>query len=104
MIRESEIERFVCQRCEELGWLSWKFTSPGLRGVPDRIIITTQGCIWFLEFKAPGQRCTNVQMQRGKELRERHHVVLVIANMATAEATMTRLMHHDERARNALRA
>jgi hypothetical protein len=59
-IRESHIERTVCVWAKNDGWLIFKFSSPSLRGVPDRMFIK-DGLIVFIEFKAPSKKPTPLQ-------------------------------------------
>ena len=60
-MRESAIEKAVSQYAKKLGVLSYKFSSPGNRGVPDRIFIG-KGIVLFVEFKAPGKAPTKLQL------------------------------------------
>lgn len=57
-MRESHIEKKVCEYAQANGWLSFKFT--GHKGVPDRIFIK-DGKTLFIEFKAPGALPTALQ-------------------------------------------
>ena len=59
-IRESHIERAVCVWAKADGWLVFKFSSPSLRGVPDRMFIK-DGLTVFIEFKAPHKKPTPLQ-------------------------------------------
>jgi hypothetical protein len=47
---ESKIEFEVCKYARSRGVLAYKFTSPGKRGVPDRIFLYRQR-VMFIEFK-----------------------------------------------------
>lgn len=60
VIRESHIEKAVCVWAKNDGWLIFKFSSPSLRGVPDRMFIK-DGLIVFIEFKAPNKKPTPLQ-------------------------------------------
>jgi Holliday junction resolvase len=60
MLRESTIERSVCDIAKRHKWLTYKFISPATRGVPDRIFIKG-GRVVFIEFKAPGKKPTKLQ-------------------------------------------
>lgn len=55
MGRESELETKLTQYCQEIGALTYKFRSVGIRGVPDRVIIY-RGKVMFIELKAPGKK------------------------------------------------
>ena len=59
---ESQIERQVIDLCRVHHLLTYKFTSPAYRGVPDRIIIGG-GKVLFLELKQLGKQPTALQMR-----------------------------------------
>lgn len=59
---EKAIEHYLYTQCKKRGWLCEKFTSPGRRSVPDRII-TAPGFIGFVECKAPGKVATELQLR-----------------------------------------
>ena len=50
---EREIENHFVWTVERLGGKSWKFTSPGRKGVSDRIACLPDGSTWFVELKRP---------------------------------------------------
>lgn len=54
-----------------LGLLTYKFSSPGHKGVPDRMFINSNGVAAFLELKAPGRRPTRLQMREINRLKVR---------------------------------
>lgn len=58
---EKDIETYLYNECLKRGWLCEKFTSPGRRSVPDRIITAPGPVIFFVECKAPGKVATNLQ-------------------------------------------
>lgn len=58
---ERNIERIVTKYALNQGFLSYKFTSPNNRGVPDRIFISPKGQIIFVEFKQKGKWLTRLQ-------------------------------------------
>jgi len=69
---ETTLEEKVCDYAEKTyGMLAWKFTSPGLRGVPDRIFVNREGLVVFIEFKKPGEMPDAQQARRIEELIER---------------------------------
>jgi len=59
-VRESTLEARCRKRAAALGWRLPKWVSPGNNGVPDRILLA-DGCLVFIEFKAPGKRPTPLQ-------------------------------------------
>ena len=58
---ERDIERIVTKHAKDNEFLSYKFTSPNNRGVPDRIYISPTGHTIFIEFKQKGKRLTKLQ-------------------------------------------
>lgn len=50
---EGIIENYLGKLCKQYDVLYYKFTSPGVRGVPDRMLIG-QGKVLFVELKRPG--------------------------------------------------
>ena len=73
---ESKIERRVCEYAKSLGWLTYKFVSPGNKAVPDRIFLRG-GWTFFIEFKAPGKEPTELQLRAHRKIRESGHLVFV---------------------------
>lgn len=55
-MKEKKIEAYFCKRVREAGGLTRKFVSPGVRGVPDRIVGFPKGVFAFVELKAPGEK------------------------------------------------
>ena len=67
---EKDIEKKIGDFAKKQGGLYYKFTSPARRAVPDRMIITPQGVIGFLEIKAKGKKPTPLQQLEIKRLQE----------------------------------
>ena len=53
---EKSIENVLRQAVEDDGGLCLKWTCPGHRGVPDRMVIFPGGIIAFVELKRPGAK------------------------------------------------
>lgn len=68
MIRESSIERRVCDWAREHGFIVLKLSSPNAKGQPDRELLR-DGKAAFIEFKAPGKRPTALQEKWLADLR-----------------------------------
>jgi Holliday junction resolvase len=83
MIRERDIEKKVVGLAKKAGWLVFKWVSPSVRGVPDRIFIK-DGTIVMIEFKAPGKKPTPLQAHTIKKLREHFMVVHVCDSVESA--------------------
>ena len=60
-MRESEIERHFVWTVERMGGITYKFTSPGRKGVADRIACLPDGSTWFVELKTKGGRLSPLQ-------------------------------------------
>lgn len=65
---ESTIEKKLKKQIELIGGKALKFVSPGMSGVPDRIVLLPHGRIVFVELKAPGKKRRKLQEYRAKEL------------------------------------
>lgn len=68
-MKESRIENRLIKEIEKIGGKALKFVSPGVTGVPDRIVLLPHGKIIFVELKAPGEKPTPMQNFRAKEYR-----------------------------------
>ena len=70
--REKQIEARLTKRVKEHGGVAAKFTSPGRRSVPDRVV--TMPCAepptFFVEAKAPGQTPTDAQDREHTRIRD----------------------------------
>jgi Holliday junction resolvase len=64
---ERDIEKALVKRVKELGGKCEKFTSPGRRSVPDRIVTLPGNIIIFVELKAPSKTPTAKQLKDHKE-------------------------------------
>ena len=60
-MRESEVERHFKWVVARLGGKTYKFTSPGRKGVSDQIAWLPDGSTWFVELKAPKGRLSDLQ-------------------------------------------
>ena len=69
-MREREVERRLVTAVKKRGVLAPKFTSPGLDGVPDRLVLLPDGRLAFVEVKAPGQKMRPLQLLRKRQLEE----------------------------------
>lgn len=58
---ERDIEKALVKRVIALGGTAEKFTSPGRRSVPDRLVTLPEGRMIFVELKAPGKTPTENQ-------------------------------------------
>ena len=84
-MKESKIEYLFTKRIKALGGQAIKFTSPGLSGVPDRIVLMPGGNIAFAEIKAPGKKLRPLQLHRKGELEDLGFKVYVIDSVSAIE-------------------
>ena len=63
-----------------------KFVSPGMAGVPDRIVILPGGVLWFVELKAPHKKPRALQRFVMRRLRKLGCQVVTIDNKKTVKA------------------
>lgn len=77
-IRESTIERHLVKQVKAAGGTAYKFTSPGRRGVPDRLVLLPGGQAVFVECKAPGEHPRPDQMREHNRLRALGFDVVVL--------------------------
>lgn len=69
-VREANLEKRLVREVESRGGICWKFVSPGMNGVPDRIILVPSGRTYFVEMKAPGKKMRPLQRKRATELQD----------------------------------
>ena len=77
-MREKEIETRLVSAVKRMGGVCPKWVSPGLDGVPDRIILLPGARIAFAELKAPGKKPRPLQAVRIKQLKSLGFQVYVI--------------------------
>lgn len=70
IIQESKIEKRLKKEIEKIGGKALKFISPGVTGMPDRIVLLPLGKIIFIELKAPGEKPSPIQEYRAKQYRK----------------------------------
>ena len=67
-MREKETEAKLVKAVRKLGGLAPKFVSPGLDGVPDRLVLLPGGKIAFIELKAENRKMRPLQVRRKRQL------------------------------------
>lgn len=75
---ESKIEKKLCDGIKALGGRAYKFVSPGISGVPDRIVCLPNGTVVFAELKSQRGVLSKQQLHRIEELRRMKHRVYVL--------------------------
>jgi hypothetical protein len=67
-LKEKDIEQMLVREVKKRDGLAFKFISPGIDGVPDRIVLMHHGKIAFVELKAPGEKMRPLQEKRKRQL------------------------------------
>lgn len=85
-MEESKIESYLKKKVSLIGGKAYKFVSPGVTGVPDRIVLIPGGRTYFIELKAPGKKLRAIQEYRAKELRALGFEVRVIDSIEEVDS------------------
>ena len=67
-LSEKCVEQILTKKVKSRGGLALKFISPGMSGVPDRLVLMPHGRIAFVELKAPGRKMRPLQIKRKGQL------------------------------------
>lgn len=86
---EKEIEQYLAARTKSLGGWALKFISPGVAGVPDRIVLMPGGQIFFAELKRPGAKARPLQAAIHRRLERLGFAVYVIDNREQIETILS---------------
>ncbi len=93
---EETVETYLLKRAEELGFLCYKFTSPGNNGVPDRILVG-HGVTFFIETKAPGGKPRKLQEKVINRINEHGGIALVAANKEEVDTILESMIKRNTR-------
>ncbi|NTW70653.1 MAG: VRR-NUC domain-containing protein [Eubacteriaceae bacterium] len=77
---EKIIEQLLVNEVKRRGGRAYKFISPGINGVPDRLVLMPGGKIGFVEVKAPGVSMRPNQIKRKSELEALGFLVYCLDN------------------------
>jgi len=77
-ILEKNIEAKLRRVVKNMGGIALKFTSPGMTGMPDRLVLLPEGKIYFVELKAPDMDLRPLQLKRKDQLEKLGFKVYVI--------------------------
>ena len=75
---EKRVEKIFTDAVKKMGGMAVKFTSPGLDGVPDRIVLLPGRKIALVELKAPGKKPRPLQVKRMRQLKSLGFPVYVV--------------------------
>ena len=79
-MRERDVEQSLVRAVRKMGGMCPKFVSPGLDGVPDRIILMPGARVAFAELKVPGRKPRPLQVKRKRQLESLGFQVYCIDN------------------------
>ena len=77
-MREKQIERKLVEAVKAAGGICPKLVSPGMDGMPDRMVLLPPGRFGFVEVKAPGETPRPLQTHRHRQLRALGFPVFVL--------------------------
>ncbi len=77
---EKTIEHKLKSAVKNMGGIAFKFTAPGINGVPDRLVLLPHGKLAFIELKAPGKDMRPLQVRRKRQLERLGFSVYCIDN------------------------
>lgn len=86
---EKQLEAKIVKIAKKLGYLTYKFTSPSNRGVPDRIFINQYGYIFFIEFKSENGKLTGLQKKVNGDLGNCGVIVFVVSKVESGTEILT---------------
>lgn len=91
-MEEQRVENYLKTQVENLGDYCLKFTSPGTRGVPDRIVVSDRG-IFFVELKKPiGGKLSPQQKRWCRKFKTKGHTIHVLKNKSEVDTFVQRYL------------
>ena len=91
-VQERHIEERLKKEVERLGGIALKLVSPGMAGVPDRLVLLPGGVALFAELKAPGKKLRPLQIKRKKQMESLGFKVYIIDSYKGIEAFLREVM------------
>ena len=80
-LKEKEIEQKFVKAIKAKGGIALKFVSPGMNGVPDRLVLLPKRRMAFVEMKAPGKKMRVLQIKRKRQLESLGFKVYCVDNV-----------------------
>jgi hypothetical protein len=90
MAVEKDLQLYITKRAHSLGMLCYKFESPSKRGVPDLLVATKKGVVFFIEVKHPDRtgRVSESQKAVFDRFREQELRVYVVETRDEADTAL----------------
>ena len=77
-MREKQLEQKLVKAVKSRDGICPKLVSPGMDGMPDRMVLLPEAKIGFVEVKAPGQKPRPLQVRRHEQLKALGFTVSVL--------------------------
>ena len=87
-MREKIVEGTLVKKVKNRNGLALKLSSPGLDGVPDRMVLFEHGRLGFVEMKAPGQKMRPLQEKRRRQLESLGFLVFCVDGVEQIEEVL----------------
>ena len=87
-MREKEVEAALVKAAKKRNGVALKFVSPGLSGVPDRLVLLPDGKIGFIELKSPGKKMRLLQEKRKSQLERLGFLVFCLDSKEEVEVML----------------
>ena len=87
-MREKQIEQKLFSAVRSHGGICPKLISPGMDGMPDRLILFPGGHLGFVEVKAPGKTLRPLQERRREQLTSLGFMVFVLDDLGQIQRIM----------------
>lgn len=87
-MREKEVEAALVKAAKKRNGVALKFVSPGLSGVPDRLVLLPDGKIGFIELKSPGKKMRLLQEKRKCQLERLGFLVFCLDSKEEVEVML----------------
>ena len=88
-MQEKDIEKYLVEQVKKQGGWALKFISPGVSGVPDRIVLLPDGRMFFAEVKRPGAKTRPLQLAIHKKLKMLGFTVYVLDDREQIETILS---------------
>lgn len=93
-LSERDVERALRNKVREAGGIAFKFVSPGISGVPDRIVVLPDNHIGFVEVKKPGKKTKPEQEYRIRRLQKMGCYVTVLDDPEDIDMVISGIMQY----------
>lgn len=90
-MRERQVEQSLVKAVKARGGICPKFVSPGLSGVPDRLVLMPNGKMGFVEVKAPSKKPRALQLYRMQQLTDLGFKCFVLDEIEQIPALVQRI-------------